>query len=246
MLGNKEHTYVHTLTRARRATWSEDSSWSIEQQASIIFGIFNMYPTITNSNDNNNSRNNTATFEGLFFKNQIAVSAAQRETCHSPLGQTYSFRCSWPRRGSKSPPSTTYAVFFRSYQQSTHTYTRKHGTTRRRLARERKRWCYSSRKYDDLKITDEIFQCNFKMRKTERKKSERETYRERERRDLQTCKDVDLQMWDDVDLQMWDDVALNVKKSSIPKCQELSIRCHFYLDFSMKMLKKARYPNVKN
>ena len=53
--------------------------------------------------------------------------------------------------------------------------------TRRRLARERKRWCYSSRKYDDHKITDEIFQCNLKMRKTERKKSERETYSERER-----------------------------------------------------------------
>ena len=68
MLGNKEHTYIHTLTRARRATWSEDSSWSIEQQASIIFGIFNMYPTITNSKDNNNSGNNAATFEGLFLK----------------------------------------------------------------------------------------------------------------------------------------------------------------------------------
>ena len=38
----------------------------------------------------------------------------------------------------------------------------------------------------------------------------------------------------------------NVKKSSIPKCQELSIWCHFYLDFSMKMSKKARYPNVMN
>ena len=40
----------------------------------------------------------------------------------------------------------------------------------------------------------------------------------------------------------------NVHKSSIPKCQELSIRCHFYIDFnfSMIMLKKARYPNVKN
>ena len=37
-----------------------------------------------------------------------------------------------------------------------------------------------------------------------------------------------------------------VKKSSIPKCQELSLRCHFYLDFSMKRSKKARYPNVKN
>ena len=40
----------------------------------------------------------------------------------------------------------------------------------------------------------------------ERKKEEREGdiqwERERERRDLQTCKDVDLQMWDDVDLQM--------------------------------------------
>ena len=54
-------------------------------------------------------------------------------------------------------------------------------TTRRLFARERKRWCYSSRKYDDRKITDEIFQCNLKMRKTERKKSERETYSERER-----------------------------------------------------------------
>ena len=38
----------------------------------------------------------------------------------------------------------------------------------------------------------------------------------------------------------------NVQKSSIPKCQELSIRCHFYLDFSMKTKKKARYPNVRN
>ena len=63
----------------------------------------------------------------------------------------------------------------------------------------------------------------------------------------------------------------NIKKSSIPKCQELSIRCHSYLDFpwkcqkklhtqmsrikhpmsvlfgfSMKTSKKARYPNVRN
>ena len=40
----------------------------------------------------------------------------------------------------------------------------------------------------------------------------------------------------------------NVHKSSIPKCQELSIRCHFYIDFNffMIMLKKARYPNVMN
>ena len=30
----------------------------------------------------------------------------------------------------------------------------------------------------------------------------------------------------------------NVKKNSIPKCHELSLRCHFYLDFSMKMWKK--------
>ena len=38
----------------------------------------------------------------------------------------------------------------------------------------------------------------------------------------------------------------NLKNSSIPKCHELDIRCHFYLDFSMKMSKKARYPNVMN
>ena len=38
----------------------------------------------------------------------------------------------------------------------------------------------------------------------------------------------------------------NVPKSSIPKCQELSIQWHFYLDFSLKMSKKARYPNVTN
>ena len=38
----------------------------------------------------------------------------------------------------------------------------------------------------------------------------------------------------------------NVQKSSIPQCQELSIRWHFYLDFSMEMSKKAPYPNVKN
>ena len=38
----------------------------------------------------------------------------------------------------------------------------------------------------------------------------------------------------------------NAKKSSIPKCQELRIRCRFHMDFSMKMPKKARYPNVRN
>ena len=38
----------------------------------------------------------------------------------------------------------------------------------------------------------------------------------------------------------------NVKNSSIPRSHELSIRCHFYLDFSMKTSKKARYPNVMN
>ena len=48
------------------------------------------------------------------------------------LAKTYSSRCSWPRRGSKSPPWRTYAVFLRSCQQSTHTHTHtrihKHGT----------------------------------------------------------------------------------------------------------------------
>ena len=38
----------------------------------------------------------------------------------------------------------------------------------------------------------------------------------------------------------------NVKKSSIPKCQKLSIPCQFCMDFSMEMSKKARYPNVTN
>ena len=38
----------------------------------------------------------------------------------------------------------------------------------------------------------------------------------------------------------------NVKRSSIHNCHELSIRYHFYMDFSMKMSKKARYPNVTN
>ena len=38
----------------------------------------------------------------------------------------------------------------------------------------------------------------------------------------------------------------NVQKSSIPKCHKLSIRWHFYLDVSMEMSKKARYPNVRN
>ena len=38
----------------------------------------------------------------------------------------------------------------------------------------------------------------------------------------------------------------NVQKSSVPKCHELSIRCHFYMGFSMKMSKKARHPNVRN
>ena len=38
----------------------------------------------------------------------------------------------------------------------------------------------------------------------------------------------------------------NVKKSSIPKCQKLSIPFQFYIGFSMKTSKKARYPNVKN
>ena len=38
----------------------------------------------------------------------------------------------------------------------------------------------------------------------------------------------------------------NIKKSSIPKCHELSIRCHFYKDFSMKFSKKARYRNATN
>ena len=38
----------------------------------------------------------------------------------------------------------------------------------------------------------------------------------------------------------------HVKKSSIPKCQKLSIPCQFYMFFSMKTSKKARYPNVRN
>ena len=64
--------------------------------------------------------------------------------------------------------------------------------TRRRLARGRKRWCYSSRKNDDHKITDEIFQCNLKMLETERKKSERETYSEREREEI--CRHVKMKI----------------------------------------------------
>ena len=46
------------------------------------------------------------------------------------------------------------------------------------------------------------------LRKKERRARGRHTVRER--RDLQTCKDVDLQMCDDVDLQMCDDVDLQM------------------------------------
>ena len=42
------------------------------------------------------------------------------------------------------------------------------------------------------------------------------------------------------------DFSMKISKNSIPKCHKLSMQCHFYLDFSMKMSKKTRYPNVMN
>ena len=117
--------------------------------------------------------------------------------------------------------------------------------TRRRLARERKRWCYSSRKYDDHKIADEIFQCNFKMRKTERKKSKRETYSEREKRsaDMWWCRSADVRWCRSADVRWCRSECQKKLDTQMPR---ISLRWHFYPNFSMKMSKTTRYPNVMN
>ena len=41
----------------------------------------------------------------------------------------------------------------------------------------------------------------------------------------------------------WSQPEMSNQKNSIPKCHELSIRCHFYLDFSIKTSEQAPYPN---
>ena len=94
---------------------------------------------------------------------QISTAPQQKRSNHtkSQEGCASAIRIA-PRHNESDPARTDWQESCASDNVKVNIVPQRDTKTRRRLARERKRWCYSSPKYDDHKITENIFQCNLK------------------------------------------------------------------------------------